>query len=281
MRRPSNNSITLGYGAVDPALGYTSASPHAGTDFSHSPDDLIYAPENGTINFVGWMGTAGNAVELSGTGGRKWRLCHMSSFNVFQGQTVGEGHVLGVMGSTGYAVGKHLHLILFINGNRTDPMSILGTVGGGTKLMTPNFIIRTYVGFQGRQPTQDEINFHMANSNPESFVNGFGEAFLWRSQQDQLNQLQAKVNELNATLARKDELEASEDVTEAAVQSELSAAKNRIGELTTELETARAAINNAQTTPPVIVTQPTTEPAKPKLSLFDKLILAVFGKKNK
>ena len=125
MRRPSNNSITLGYGAVAPEYGYTADSPHLGTDFSFQPDPTIYAPEAGTVVFVGVMGTAGNAVELQGSDGRKWRFCHLQSFNVSAGQWIGEGGVIGIMGQTGYAFGRHLHLVLFKNGTRADPMSVL------------------------------------------------------------------------------------------------------------------------------------------------------------
>lgn len=258
MRRPSNNQITLGYGSSESP--YTESNRHMGTDFSHSPDDLIYAPENGTVTFVGWMGTAGNAIEQVGADGRKWRFCHLASFNVFTGQTVSEGHVMGVMGETGYAFGRHLHLVLLVNGTRTDPMSVLPSVQKERQLMTPNFITRTYWLANGRNPNQDEINFHMANSNPESFVNGFGDFPLWRTQQDQLNNLQAKVNELNAALARQNELEAVEDQTEASVIAELSQAKERIASLTIELETARVAIAVSQLPAVESVAQPTVGP---------------------
>jgi hypothetical protein len=41
-------------------------------------------------------------------------------------------------------------------------------------LMTPEFIKATYYKIDARTPSQQEIDFHMAKSNPESFVNGFG-----------------------------------------------------------------------------------------------------------
>lgn len=127
MRRPSNNPITLDFGAYGQA-GYTKANPHGGTDFSHSPDPLIYAPEAGTINYTGWMGDAGNATELTGSNGRRWRFCHQSAFHVQQGQRVAEGQVIGRMGSSGLAYGPHLHTVLLINGIRHDPMNVLRTI---------------------------------------------------------------------------------------------------------------------------------------------------------
>lgn len=47
------------------------------------------------------------------------------------------------------------------------------------KGMSPNFIKRTYWLVDGVQPSQTDVDFHMAKSNPESFVNGFGDDPLW------------------------------------------------------------------------------------------------------
>jgi len=54
--------------------------------------------------------------------------------------------------------------------------------GGSTmneKGMSPNFIKRTYWLADGVEPSQADVDFHMAKSNPESFVNGFGDDPLW------------------------------------------------------------------------------------------------------
>lgn len=51
--------------------------------------------------------------------------------------------------------------------------------------MTPNFIIKAYKLIQDRTPSQEEIDFHMSKSNPESFINGFGDG--------QLNDIKGKL----------------------------------------------------------------------------------------
>ena len=52
---------------------------------------------------------------------------------------------------------------------------------GGNNAMTPNFIRRTYYMVNDQTPTQQEVDFHMAKCNPESFINGFGDYPLWRA----------------------------------------------------------------------------------------------------
>lgn len=47
--------------------------------------------------------------------------------------------------------------------------------------MSPAFIKRTYYMVNNQTPTQAEIDLHMAKSNPESFINGFGDTPLWKS----------------------------------------------------------------------------------------------------
>ena len=55
-----------------------------------------------------------------------------------------------------------------------------GGSSGGNNTMTPNFIRRTYYMVNDQTPTQAEVDFHMAKSNPESFMNGFGDNPLWK-----------------------------------------------------------------------------------------------------
>lgn len=305
MRRPSNNNVTLAYGAYGVA-GYTKDSPHYGLDISFQPDPNIYAAESGTINFVGWMGTAGNAVELTGAGGRKWRHAHMQSFNVFQGQHVKEGQLLGVMGETGNwpdgsksAFGRHLHLVLFINGNRVDPMDVLGSIGGRKTVDADdlNYIYQYGPLGRPRNPGEGEdvyigksaafvINDHMNSTE------GRNRAAARQAQADTANQLQAKVSELTYTIQRMVELESREDAHEAAIANELNGARERIAALNTELEAARLKLQVQPTespAKPVITagkTTPVTEPSKPKkqnllAAILTSVILFLFQKKTK
>ena len=79
----------------------------------------------------------GNYVCIHGDDGRYYYYCHLASRAVQKGATVRAGDVLGVMGSTGYAFGAHLHFeVREADGKTTvSPEAILGIpnrVGGYT-----------------------------------------------------------------------------------------------------------------------------------------------------
>jgi murein DD-endopeptidase MepM/ murein hydrolase activator NlpD len=46
---------------------------------------------------------------------------HMSGFAASPGQWVGQGQVIGYVGTTGYSTGCHLHFMLWVNGGMRDP----------------------------------------------------------------------------------------------------------------------------------------------------------------
>lgn len=108
MQAPSTNPITLRFGAT--TTPYSAASPHIGTDFSYNPDHQAYAAEDGQATVVVWDGKTreGNAVYLT-FGEYRLAYCHLASFSIVTGP-VKRGQVLGVMGETGFAQGKHLHV---------------------------------------------------------------------------------------------------------------------------------------------------------------------------
>lgn len=172
MIAPSRSPITLAYGAYGVA-GYTKESPHAGTDFSHSPDNKIYAPEDAEVVFTGTLGTAGEAIDLA-AGNRKHRMCHTSQILVSVGQKVKKGQVIGVMGQTGLAYGVHLHWVMWVNDARVNGMNYVNESGGQGVNMSEDFIKNMYRYVGGNDnPAQKDVDFHKSNSTPDSLMNGF------------------------------------------------------------------------------------------------------------
>ncbi len=69
----------------------------------------------------------GNYVCVLGDDGNYIYYCHMAERRVKVGQRVKAGDILGIMGSTGYSSGDHLHFEVRDSANRTlDPAAYLG-----------------------------------------------------------------------------------------------------------------------------------------------------------
>lgn len=98
----------------------------AGTAINGKP---IHALEAGTVTLARWNGGYGNCVMInhgtSAVDGNSYISLygHASSLAVKQGQKVERGQVIAYVGSTGNSTGPHLHLELFKNGKRLDPLS--------------------------------------------------------------------------------------------------------------------------------------------------------------
>ncbi|MGC4791092.1 M23 family metallopeptidase [Micromonospora sp. DT178] len=85
-------------------------SDHYGVDIAGNSGMAIGAAYAGTVAFAGWTSGGGNMVTLSHAGGYQTRYLHMvGAASVVVGQQVGQGQVLGHVGSTGNSTGPHLH----------------------------------------------------------------------------------------------------------------------------------------------------------------------------
>ena len=100
---------------------------HDGTDFGAGCGTPIRAPYGGVVTRAYFNAGYGQRLILDhGTvdGVRvETALNHASRFVVRPGQTVTRGQVLGFVGSTGYATGCHLHLMVWLDGRLVDPMT--------------------------------------------------------------------------------------------------------------------------------------------------------------
>ena len=76
----------------------------------------IYAADSGVIEYTGYMDKGyGNNILINHGGGKKTRYAHLSKFYIKKGDHVTKGQTIGLMGSTGWSTGQHLHfeVILF------------------------------------------------------------------------------------------------------------------------------------------------------------------------
>lgn len=115
---PTSGKITQGYRAGHYAL-----------DIADRSKPAIWAASGGTVEKASsgtWGGGYGNHVIIDHGDGVKTLYAHMSSLNVYEGQEVGQGDVIGIMGNTGRvygATGIHLHWEVIINGIKQNPGS--------------------------------------------------------------------------------------------------------------------------------------------------------------
>ncbi len=123
---PVSGRITSAFGyRADPFTGRR--THHNGVDIANDINTPIGASRSGTVSHVGWSNLYGNFVIISHPGdGYQSLYAHLNRASVSTGQYVGQGDRVGLMGSTGYSTGSHLHFgILQNNGRAVDPMQYL------------------------------------------------------------------------------------------------------------------------------------------------------------
>jgi hypothetical protein len=102
---------------------------HEGYDFSRSTTgEAAYAAAPGEVVFAGWNGSYGNTVEIDHGHGFTTLYGHLDSISVTVGTTVTLDTQVGIIGSTGFAAGAHLHFGVYHNGTYFDPSGWLDTV---------------------------------------------------------------------------------------------------------------------------------------------------------
>ncbi len=108
---------------ADPFTGVQSF--HTGTDMACPEGTPILAAMSGRIADVGYNRTYGNYIIINHGNGYQTLYAHMSKTIASKGQWVSQGTKIGLVGSTGYSTGPHLHFMVYKNGNRIDPMTVL------------------------------------------------------------------------------------------------------------------------------------------------------------
>jgi len=99
---------------------------HTGVDITGTASKNLYAIQSGTIILAqtGWNSGAGTWLKIDHGNGYVSVYMHLSKLMVKKGDKVEKGQVVGIMGRTGTATGVHLHLTVYKNGNRINPLSL-------------------------------------------------------------------------------------------------------------------------------------------------------------
>lgn len=98
---------------------------HTGVDIDCGYMNDNYAADAGYVQFSGWKGGYGYAVEINHGNGIVTRYGHHSSLYVTAGQYVSQGQAIGRCGTTGRSTGTHLHFEVIVNGTFRNPLEYI------------------------------------------------------------------------------------------------------------------------------------------------------------
>jgi murein DD-endopeptidase MepM/ murein hydrolase activator NlpD len=98
---------------------------HKGIDIRGPVGTPIYATADATVGRAQWVSGYGKFIELEHGNAIQTRYGHMSALNVYPGQRIRQGDLIGFMGSTGRSTGSHLHYEVRIGGDAVNPNSFL------------------------------------------------------------------------------------------------------------------------------------------------------------
>ena len=95
---------------------------HYGFDLASTKQSAVPAANEGTIVFAGSLTIYGNTVIVDHGLGLQTLYAHLSRIGVKVGDAVERGQELGRTGTTGLAIGDHLHLEVLVNGVSVTPL---------------------------------------------------------------------------------------------------------------------------------------------------------------
>lgn len=82
---------------------------HTGIDIDNRSMPPVFAAQEGTVEFAGWLGAYGNLIIINHGNGLTTYYAHLTKFYVAKGATVQKGDAIAKMGSTGNSTGPHVH----------------------------------------------------------------------------------------------------------------------------------------------------------------------------
>lgn len=99
---------------------------HHGIDLDGNLGDPVYSIMSGTIEAVTYSRFSyGNHIIVNHGSGFKSLYAHLSKVMVQVGQEIDKNTVLGLVGSTGWSTGTHLHFEVYDQDKPFDPLTIL------------------------------------------------------------------------------------------------------------------------------------------------------------
>ncbi len=146
-RQNPASARVLGPGACDPVSGgavgygtfiwpsskhylsgydYSPSTNHYAIDIAGNLGEAVWATDAGVIVYAGWNNYGyGNMIMIDHGNNFQSLYAHLSAINVTCGQSVGQGDVIGAIGSTGHSSGPHLHFEIRSLSSFVNPHDVL------------------------------------------------------------------------------------------------------------------------------------------------------------
>jgi murein DD-endopeptidase MepM/ murein hydrolase activator NlpD len=123
---PVTGALTSAFGTrINPITG--GVEFHDGVDIGAPCGLGVQVLRAGLVTFAGWAGGYGMRVEVThGLAGGEMvatSYSHLSGIGVATGNAVTAGSSVGVVGTTGFSTGCHLHYSVTLDGRAVDPLA--------------------------------------------------------------------------------------------------------------------------------------------------------------
>lgn len=98
---------------------------HTGIDLAAAENTPVASAYGGTVTETGESDVWGKYVLVRHSDSLETYYCHLNEIYVEEGAVIRSGETVGLLGSTGWSTGPHLHFEVRIDGIRVDPEKLL------------------------------------------------------------------------------------------------------------------------------------------------------------
>ena len=114
-------------GVVVSGHHYRNGRFHHGLDISHNNRDTVKSCWLGRVRYAkqGYNGGYGYLVIVTNLNGLETYYAHLREILVEEGDWIGQGHPVGIVGNTGNSLGPHLHFEVRYRGLSLNPDDVI------------------------------------------------------------------------------------------------------------------------------------------------------------
>ena len=123
--QPVFGTITSSFGLYRYINGSATPSRHQGIDIAVPTGTPVPASNRGRVVQADFVIMTGNTVVIEHGAGLKTYYFHLSEIDCAVGDMVEQGGIIGLVGSTGYSTGAHLHFEVRIDNRSVSPWPLI------------------------------------------------------------------------------------------------------------------------------------------------------------